>query len=128
LFVEPLPILAEELPIAGSAFFDSEDCGVPDAKLLGGVSLSHAVSYAAQGEVVGLEQWLRVEQCVVKLAGDVTLEAAQNVAFALALEGALGDVFFRALVGRHAHQGDVVDRRVCRAVAAAGKAMPCCPA
>ena len=69
--------------------------------------------------LLSMSSGLGARQAAVKLAGDVALERADDLAFGAALGGAALDVGAGAGVVDHAHHDDAPERVVCAAVATA---------
>ena len=61
---------------------------------------------------------------VEHLAGDIALQAADDLGLVLALADAAGDVVAGSFIGAHAHDRDSPERGVRLAVAAAVESMP----
>ena len=69
--------------------------------------------------LLSMSSGLGARQAAVKLAGDVALERADDLAFGAALGGAALDVGAGAGVVDHAHHDDAPERVICAAVATA---------
>ena len=123
--VEPGVVADGEFGVVDDAAFESCD-GVDRAfEVFGDGFHRKSGGLPAQAEGVDGDGGLWVEQGVVDLAGDVPLQAADDVTLGQSLGGAPGDVIHGAgiLVG-NADQHDAVDRGVGLPVASAVDAVP----
>ena len=120
LGIEPGVVAGREFGVADLSALESGDGVDRPLEVLGDCPHrdSEGVPSRAQGADVGGR--LGVGQGVVDLAGDVSLEASDDVSLGQALGGSAGDVVHGGLVAAgHADQDDAVERGIRRPVSAA---------
>ena len=104
--VEPVAIALGEEVIASDATLEAADVGGPAAELTRGLLEGDVSGLAQRAQVVHGRDGLGMDEVLVDLAGDGSLEAAHDFRFGLAVGRAAGHVGAGTGVGRHTGERD----------------------